>query len=396
MRSATRLSTPASIDRISPAGNGAHEARSIPLGALAWTSLAVCVFLIIQALLAAYNISATREAIARGDWEASPYDHLTVLPRLFPMGIAGMIAFVSLCVGGSATASRGHRILFALPGIANVLASVAVSPHLPQPIGSQWQLACFDWNVTYTTCSMPWFGHPWLGPSADVAALLVPGWFVSRRAKPRRWPGAVDRATMASILTSASVVATAVWAMVVVQNGVEIRAVAAVAALGLVLGAARPWWPWLHMLIAVALASGFECLLYKLFWPDPAFPLSSAIPHILGDTWPIVAVGLIASAWQPLAWLIRRLQDRPVRTVVAVNVLNVADAVLTYLAVRSGGAFESNPFVRIAVLPVKIAFVGALTWLMYRWKPSALVWPLAALVWVVGYHVAGIFVNAWH
>jgi hypothetical protein len=76
-----------------------------------------------------------------------------------------------------------------------------------------------------------------------------------------------------------------------------------------------------------------------------------------------------------------------------VNVLNIVDAIMTLLATRSGGAYEANPFVRVARLPVKIALVGAFTWLLYRRKPSALVWPFAALLWVAGYHVAGIFVN---
>jgi Domain of unknown function (DUF5658) len=93
--------------------------------------------------------------------------------------------------------------------------------------------------------------------------------------------------------------------------------------------------------------------------------------------------------------LIRRLQNPPLRLLIAVNVLNIADAVLTLLAVKTGGAYEANPFVRIAGLPVKIVFVAALTFLLYRRKPSSLVWPFAALLWVAGYHIAGIFVNSW-
>jgi hypothetical protein len=183
--------------------------------------------------------------------------------------------------------------------------------------------------------------------------------------------------------------------MVVIQNGIDLRAVAAVAALGLIMGTPRPWWPWFHLLVALALANAFAWLLDVVFWPDPNFPFGTALPFLLGDTWPIVAVGLIAAAWQPLAWLIRRLQSQPLRLLVAVNVLNIADAVLTLLAVKTGGAYEANPFVRIAGLPVKIVFVAALTSLLYRRKPSSLVWPFAALLWVVGYHVAGIFVNGW-
>jgi hypothetical protein len=79
-----------------------------------------------------------------------------------------------------------------------------------------------------------------------------------------------------------------------------------------------------------------------------------------------------------------------------VNLLNVVDALLTLFAVRSGGAIESNPLVRFAGLPAKVLFVGSLTILLYRRKPSALMWPFAALLWVAMYHVAGIIVNDWH
>jgi hypothetical protein len=116
---------------------------------------------------------------------------------------------------------------------------------------------------------------------------------------------------------------------------------------------------------------------------------------MLEEMWPIVAVGLIASAWQPLAWAIRILQGRPIHLLIAVNVLNILDAVMTLIAVKSGGAFESNPLIRSAGLPAKVILVGLLTWLLYRRKPSAFVWPFAALLWVACYHVAGILVNGW-
>ena len=116
---------------------------------------------------------------------------------------------------------------------------------------------------------------------------------------------------------------------------------------------------------------------------------------MLEEMWPIVAVGLIGSAWQPLAWVIRKLQERPFQLAIAVNVLNLVDALMTLLAVRSGGAYESNPVVRLVGLPAKVVLVGLLTWLLYRRKSSALVWPFAALLLVAGYHVAGMVVNGW-
>jgi hypothetical protein len=87
------------------------------------------------------------------------------------------------------------------------------------------------------------------------------------------------------------------------------------------------------------------------------------------------------------------MQDRPVQLVIAVNALNIVDAVMTTLAVRSGGAFEANPLIRFGGLPVKVLLVGVLTVLLYRRRPTSLVWPAAALLWVACYHVGGILVN---
>lgn len=373
------------------------DGPSVAVIASVTTVLALVAFLLIQALLAAYNDHILRQAIYRGLIEIGPggWEPPTILGRLFRSGIPGVIGFGALAVAGSVIASRGSRALFAMPAVAYVFTSVIVSPHRPEAIGMQWGLECFPWDVSSTTCGTPWFGHPWLGPTVDLAIVLVPGWIVGRRVRPRQWPRPVDPAQVAAILTCSAAVVTAGWAMVVIQNSIDLRVVAAVAVIGLVAGLPRPRWLWFHVLLALALAQTFAWLLDFVFWPEPTYPLSAALPHLLGDTWPIVAVGLIAASWQPLAWLIRRLQKRPLRSLVAVNVLNIADAVLTLLAVKAGGAYEANPFVRIAGLPVKIVFVAALTLLLYRRKPSSLVWPFAALVWVAGYHVAGIFVNGW-
>jgi uncharacterized protein DUF5658 len=388
---ATRPVPPASSDL---PGALADPPRIFRVALLA-TLLGLLAFLVIQTSLAVYNIGAIRDAAARDMYEISSWDRLTILTRLFPRTLVGIIDFVALAITGSVIARRGHRVLFALPAVAYVFASVFVSPHHPEPLGFQWSLECFSWDVTYTTCAVPWFGHAWLGPTVDLTLVLVPGWMVARRVRPRRWPGPVDRAVVAAILACSAAVVTAVWAMVVIQNSIDLRAVVAVGAIGLITSVTNPRWLWYHVLVALALGQAFARLLDFVFWPEPTFPLSAAWTYLLADTWPIVAVGLIASAWQPFAWLVRRLQDRPIRLVLAVNVLNVADAVMTLLAVRSGGAYESNPVVRLVGLPAKVVLVGLLTWLVYRRKPSALVWPFAALTLVAAYHFAGIIVNGW-
>jgi hypothetical protein len=355
--------------------------------ALIATLVGLLAFLIIQGLLAAYNLDVMRDAVDRGWLDVSRSDPFRNLLGSFGYGA---VSYLMLALSGSAIAGRGHRVVFALPAAAYVLVTVLVGSHQPEPIGIEWRLEC------YSACSaQAWFGHPWFGPLIDLGLVLVPGWAVARSVRPRRWPGRTDAATVAAILVAVSGVAIVGWTIAVIDSYIDLRTIVPIGALGLALGVARPWWPWLQVLFATYAAGLIGLILDLLIWPDPNYPLSFALPHALKETWPIAAVGLIASAWQPLAWAIRKLQERPVRLVIAVNVLNLVDAVMTVMAVRSGGAYESNPVVRLVGLPAKVVLVGLLTWLLYRRKPSAMVWPFAALTLVAAYHVAGIIVNGW-
>lgn len=69
----------------------------------------------------------------------------------------------------------------------------------------------------------------------------------------------------------------------------------------------------------------------------------------------------------------------------AVNILNVADATLTDLAVRAGLATELNPVASAIGTPGKLALVGVASFLLYRIRPRALLWPTLALALVVAY-----------
>lgn len=347
-------------------------------------------FLLIQSALAAHNAGVAREAIGRG-WLSSPFERATLGARLPIALLYGSVAYLVLSIAGAAIAGRGHRLLFSLPATALIFVSVLPSPHQPHAIGLEWTIVCYAPN----TCSWPWFAHPWVGALVDLALVLIPGGVVARSGPARRWPGSTEAPVVAAILTAAATAGTAWWALEAIRMYVDPAMLAAVAVFGLVLGVTKPWWPLLHVLFA-AFAVGFlGMMLDFLLWPDPGYAFADALPYALEELWPVVAIGLIASAWQPLAWTLRKLEERPLRLVIAVNTLNVVDAVMTFLAVRSGGAYESNPVIRLVGLPAKIILVGTLTWLLYRRKPSALVWPAAALLWVACYHVAGILVNGW-
>jgi len=87
------------------------------------------------------------------------------------------------------------------------------------------------------------------------------------------------------------------------------------------------------------------------------------------------------------------LADRPRRALLLLNALNVVDAVFTAFAVRTEGAVEANPFVRVIGLPAKIVLVGALSLLVFRVRPRALAWLTLTLAGVLVWHLAGFWAS---
>lgn len=74
---------------------------------------------------------------------------------------------------------------------------------------------------------------------------------------------------------------------------------------------------------------------------------------------------------------------------VALNVLNVSDAVLTYFVTRAGIAVEGNPVVEWMTLPGKVAFVAVASLVLWKLRPRALAIPLVAYSAVVCYTIGG-------
>ena len=74
---------------------------------------------------------------------------------------------------------------------------------------------------------------------------------------------------------------------------------------------------------------------------------------------------------------------------VVLNVLNLLDAVLTYLVTRAGIAVEANPLVEWLTLPGKVVLVSALSLLLWRLRPRALAIPVAGYSAVVCYTIGG-------
>jgi hypothetical protein len=69
----------------------------------------------------------------------------------------------------------------------------------------------------------------------------------------------------------------------------------------------------------------------------------------------------------------------------AVNVLNVADLILTRMSVDSGLAKELNPVAEALGVPGKLILVATASFLIFRLRSGALIWPAIALAGVVTY-----------
>lgn len=89
---------------------------------------------------------------------------------------------------------------------------------------------------------------------------------------------------------------------------------------------------------------------------------------------------------------------RPDRTglalLVALNVLNLVDALLTAVVTEAGIAVEGNPLVELMTLPGKVVFVAALSLVLWKLRPRALAIPVAGYSLVVAYTIGGALLAA--
>ena len=76
---------------------------------------------------------------------------------------------------------------------------------------------------------------------------------------------------------------------------------------------------------------------------------------------PFVLVVGLGLAPGPAARTLERLRESPLSALILLNVLNVADAVLTWAAIDSKQASEANPVVRMLGLPAKVMLVAAIS-----------------------------------
>jgi hypothetical protein len=354
--------------------------RPFRLGLLTF-ALAGAAYVLFQTLLTLKSINLLRATVG-SRLGGLPPGLLSIPRHLTQAGIDSAIQYLGFAGAGIVLAFLGRRILFAVPAVAFVAYGIVSFPqHLPQQIGGEWNFDC------WSNCG--WISNVWMHAGVDLLLVLLPGAVVALTIRGRRWPDRLDAPTIAGIGIALVATVLAYRTAVIVNGSGALPETISLAAFALLAGTPKRWFPWAHLGVALVLSGCASLLLWNVMFPGATMPLS----YIAGSFVPFLAVVLFAGSWQPVAWLLRRGNARPVSMLAGANLLNVADAGLTLLAVGAGRAQEMNPFIRWMGMPAKLALVGVLTWILYRRQPSALVWPVAALGCVLCYHVSGLILN---
>ena len=344
----------------------------------------------------------------------------TVSPRwasnmvgpVWPDLIDGLLPFAAIALSGIVLVVSGRRYAWALPAavwfaMSFFAGGIGHVPH-PQALGPGWTPA------PGTPLNSPeWWAQPWAGALVDYGLALLPAAVIAATM------GATARAS-ASGLSAAASPAAGLRALTVRVRAIRVRPAAVVAfalccffvwlavtssteatdptqpwssvpgllppfLFGLVLGTRRPRLLWAAVAVPflfVLDASGF-------IWPSVQATASATLSAL-----PFVAMTAVGVAYGPMSRAFERLRDAPLAAVILLNVLNVADAVLTWIAVRSHQAVEANPVVRLLGLPAKVLIVALIGVILYRVRPRAIVWGVAVLVAVIAWHVAGLYLTA--
>lgn len=290
-------------------------------------------------------------------------------PRAVRFQVAFFIVPYLLIIGVAVLAAlAGHRRLAVLPpfayaGLGWVMSSSTVSAGV---LGS--------WSAATTSAR-------WLGFSVALVPCVAAALLTRRHAppvSPSMAGGGVSLAFVGGVIVLAIV-------MRAVVNGVAWDTYADLIAVAVIAGLAVSSR---LILLPAALATG-ACLSPEvLSWA--AAGASGTPPS--RDLFFFVVLVLAGAAHRPVAVLADGLRERPIRLFVAVNVLNAADAVATFVAVRAGNAAEANPVIDIIGLPAKVGIGLLASHLIARHRPGALLIPLVVLAVVFAWHAVGFLI----
>jgi hypothetical protein len=105
---------------------------------------------------------------------------------------------------------------------------------------------------------------------------------------------------------------------------------------------------------------------------------------------PFLIVGAFPQAAFVVSEAMQEARTSPIGTFILLNVLNIADAVLSEAAIDAGAARELNPLVLAIGFPAKVVLVAILSALLLWKRPRTLVWPTLALLVLGAYHLTGL------
>ena len=335
------------------------------------TIASLAVFLAAQAILLLRAHHLMWESYAHLD---GPSFASRVVGSIWPDLLIGVGRFCGIAAAGLALGAVGRRRMYALPALAWLALSLTHGPgvpRLPHPvsIGLGW------WPVPGTSLAdASWWVNAWVGTVIDyVLALLPAAVLVSGLRRAGALPIRRDwRWTDGTRLTTVAAFALCGFALWLTAYTTAVAA-----------DARYPWGQVPAVPVVV-----------QIDWFSVAYPSSSPVLQTLFATLPFVGVTALGVAPGPLARVVGRLRTTPLSTLVLLNVLNVADAVLTWIAVDANQAVEANPVVRMLGLPAKVMLVGAISLVLYRRRPRALAWTLPVFVGVLAWHVAGAYLTA--
>jgi hypothetical protein len=306
-----------------------------------------------------------------------------------------LAVFLTIALVVTALVATGHRRLWGIPialvylgGWANLILIALEPGPFFAPGGERVFLSMmvedlFNGNI--------FAARPWIGTPVELALLVaVPMALVRAARRPIR-PSfdRYDVCALAAVLVAVAMLAY-LWDVFAPYGGAawsNAHTYLLLGILGAGIGTAKGWWPWLHVLSGLVIGEGVLQV------------VGSASQGLLADpfsvrTLTLVFTPVVAALWRPLAgWLRNGSSQAALASLVILNLLNLADSVLTELAVGAGQAEELNPLVRAAGWPVKIGVVGVASWLLYRYRPRVLVWPALALGAVLLWHLVGLAVR---
>jgi hypothetical protein len=299
-------------------------------------------------------------------------------------------AFAAASMAGLMAVSAGRRRSWMVPALlvitVPIVSGTGPLPRAPAPLGAGW----VGTPTLWTTISP---GMLWTGALVDPLLVLAPAAVLAIRRPRGPGPSAVASRGSVAAAVALSSFGLALLANVLSTGGggsgwSRLWPLVPTFAAGALAGGRRPWRTWWPLAVA-AVGGLFASGVVGSLLAPPRVPTLS---DLVGLSWLVLAAA-IGWAWDPLAVGLDRLGGSAIGLLVAVNVLNLADAALTVAAVGSGEAVETNPVVRLIGLPAKVVLVGAVSWLLFRRRPKALAVPLVVLLGVLGYHLAGLAVR---